>query len=376
MKKLNIEIMRGFGKTRRRGTECGGVLLGSKASDTLTIQDFKIVSCEYAFGPSYRLSESDEQAFQDAVTNAGASVVGFFRSNTRDDLTLDDSDRRLLSKLPASQRHVALLLTPFVTKSPIARFFFPSDDGTLNSTREFPFSPKLNDAVEEVSPAAAAASAAADSAAPAAVQAAAPVETRTTAPSNSPESMDAPAELVAHDEDDLALSRVLGRNFASTPSMVPQRMDAPTFGGLSLREVPSKSGLNTAILAVLFTALTLITGGLSGFQIAGGRVQLTPNIQFKRPDPTQAWVLGLTVAPAGDRVRVTWNPESAAAQEATSGKLMIADGTAEPKVIEMPATEIRNGGVLHFPTTNRVRFTLDLQLPNRRGVSETAEWSR
>ena len=45
-------------------------------------------------------------------------------------------------------------------------------------------------------------------------------------------------------------------------------------------------------------------------------------------------------------------------------------------VIEMPATEIRNGSVLHFPTTNRIRFTLELRLPNQRSVSETADWSR
>src|SRR5689334_13126979 len=77
MKRLHTEVMRGYGKTRRRGTECGGVLLGTKdMPGKVRIDDFQIVPCEYAFGPSYHLSEKDEQAFRQAVVAAGSSVVG------------------------------------------------------------------------------------------------------------------------------------------------------------------------------------------------------------------------------------------------------------------------------------------------------------
>src|SRR3954447_6799329 len=110
MKKLHTEVMRGFGKTRRRGTECGGLLLGAKdTSGKITIDDFQIVPCEYAFGPSYNLSEKDELAFQQAVALAGSSVVGFFRSDTRDEMAVDNLDSRLGSEVLGSNGHVALL---------------------------------------------------------------------------------------------------------------------------------------------------------------------------------------------------------------------------------------------------------------------------
>src|SRR5437763_13566262 len=103
MKKLHTEVMRGFGKTRRRGTECGGLLLGEKdTSGKITIDDFQIVPCEYAFGPSYNLSEKDEQAFRQAVAGAGSSVIGFFRSNTRSELAVDETDSRLFSEMLGS----------------------------------------------------------------------------------------------------------------------------------------------------------------------------------------------------------------------------------------------------------------------------------
>src|SRR5258705_10618931 len=63
--RMNIEIMRGFGAVRRRGTEVGGVLLGRiepvGSHAYITIDDFEPVPCEYAFGPSYILSTQDLQ---------------------------------------------------------------------------------------------------------------------------------------------------------------------------------------------------------------------------------------------------------------------------------------------------------------------------
>lgn len=391
MKKLHTEVMRGFGKTRRRGTECGGLLLGSKdISGRLTIEDFQIVPCEYAFGPSYNLSEKDELAFRQAVALAGSSVVGFFRSDTRNELAVDDLDSRLFSEVLGSNGHVALLLRPFATKVPVAKLVFPAADGKLTGgriTREFAFSPSLTDLVEEIPIAAAAAAPdAAPALSPLPVSASVVEESLPPAAELGPDAVEgdtAAVQTVAAErtqvypeDNERALSRVLGRDVAPMLTKRPAQMHAPSFGGLSHLETPEGSRISTPVLAVLFAGLLLVTGVLAGFQMAGGRVQFRPHLQFQRPDPTQGWVLGLNVAPAGERIRVSWDPEAVAARSATRGKLTVADGPGEPTVIEMPATEIRNGSVLHFPTTNRIRFTLELQLPNQRSVSETADWSR
>ncbi|HYP04822.1 MAG TPA: hypothetical protein VER03_01200, partial [Bryobacteraceae bacterium] len=57
MDRINVETMRGFGVTRRRGTETGGVLLGridrKPKTPVIYIYDIEVVPCEYAAGPSY-----------------------------------------------------------------------------------------------------------------------------------------------------------------------------------------------------------------------------------------------------------------------------------------------------------------------------------
>src|SRR5947209_13766729 len=68
--RLNVDVMKGFGAVRRRGTEVGGILLGriDVAGDrvTVTIEDYEPVACEYAQGPSYNLSSDDMQRFRKA----------------------------------------------------------------------------------------------------------------------------------------------------------------------------------------------------------------------------------------------------------------------------------------------------------------------
>src|SRR5215217_4124799 len=69
--RMNVEIMRGFGAVRRRGTEVGGLLLGriepSADHTFVSVDDFEPVPCEYAFGPSYILSPQDLQLLRKSL---------------------------------------------------------------------------------------------------------------------------------------------------------------------------------------------------------------------------------------------------------------------------------------------------------------------
>ena len=104
IERLNIEVMRGFGVTRRRGTETGGILIGRidrAASSRASHQEFEVVPCEYASGPSYILSAIDRQKFKEAVARWQPSLdrdlyaVGYSRSHTRDGFTFDEKDATL-----------------------------------------------------------------------------------------------------------------------------------------------------------------------------------------------------------------------------------------------------------------------------------------
>src|SRR5437762_10795660 len=99
------EIMRGLGALKRRGAEVGGILLGrSDSPGKVIVEDFESVPTEYLNGPSYNLSENDLVAFEAALENcrsgaaSGLSVVGFYRSHTRDGLFMDDADMALAQR--------------------------------------------------------------------------------------------------------------------------------------------------------------------------------------------------------------------------------------------------------------------------------------
>lgn len=126
VERMSVEMMRGFGITRRRGTEIGGILLGhvKPGPDALiSITDFEAVPCEYSQGPSYILSASDLAKFQEALQSrngaGGTSAIGYFRSHTREGLHLDDNDLHLFENhfgTPA----IALVVKPYATRTPEA----------------------------------------------------------------------------------------------------------------------------------------------------------------------------------------------------------------------------------------------------------------
>src|SRR5262245_19013974 len=72
----------------RGGLEVGGVLFGSVESDTVTVTSHRELRCEYAFGPSYLLSESDTETLRELLeasnsTSDEPKAVGFYVSHTR-----------------------------------------------------------------------------------------------------------------------------------------------------------------------------------------------------------------------------------------------------------------------------------------------------
>lgn len=140
--RLQQDVMRGFGALPRRGAEVGGILLGSSARDgkMVRVEDYLLVPIQYKRGPSYRLSEDEQQAFQVAVKQS-RRPVGYFRSHTRDGVGLSDEDLDLLSNYFPEPDTIALLIRPFATKPSVAGFYF-KEQGTFQSGApllEFPF---------------------------------------------------------------------------------------------------------------------------------------------------------------------------------------------------------------------------------------------
>lgn len=147
---LLADVMRGFGAVPKRGAEVGGVLLGAIESDgsrtVVKVDDVAPVECSYTHGPSYLFNDEEAAAFTDTCqrwrpdTSMPRYAVGYFRSHTRDGLSLALEDVELMDHFFPESDRVALLIRPFATKASMAGFFV-REDGVFpeKSPLEFPF---------------------------------------------------------------------------------------------------------------------------------------------------------------------------------------------------------------------------------------------
>lgn len=147
MQGIYQEVMEGFNALPRRGVEVGGVLLGVRDGDRVTIEDFEPVLSEHRFGPSYLLSETDTQSLKETIDwfQSGArpqlAVVGFYRSHTRSEFSATGEDEKIFAEDLPEGADAFLLIKPLRQQTAVADFFF-REDGRLrkgSSPLRFPF---------------------------------------------------------------------------------------------------------------------------------------------------------------------------------------------------------------------------------------------
>lgn len=123
---------------RARGPEVGGILLGTSKETEIVVDDFEPVLCEHRFGPSFRLSDSDRIGWRETLLRvrqrADLAIVGWYRTDTRQEFALSDDDRELFETELQPYGDVILLLKPSRSQ-PYEAKLFSRDDGQL---RELP----------------------------------------------------------------------------------------------------------------------------------------------------------------------------------------------------------------------------------------------
>jgi hypothetical protein len=144
---IRMQTIDAFLSLPKRGAEIGGLLLGeveSAAPVGVRIVGFEPVPCEYRFGPSYVLSETDRKNLETALAahaDVGPSVVGLYRSYTGREPALDSADRDLVQSYFSGRPQVFLLLRPLAADQCEATFAY-SIDGQLHgpwAPEPFPF---------------------------------------------------------------------------------------------------------------------------------------------------------------------------------------------------------------------------------------------
>lgn len=154
--RLNLDVIDrlGAGVTSKftdltgRGSEIGGVLLGRITNGnkkTFFVEDYELIECDYSDGPLFSLSDESKSRMVEQLhrlkTSSAHSVLGFFRSHTRKNLSLDQSDLALIRDYFAGPATVFLLIKPFAAK-PSTAGFFVWEDGEIRAEQsycQFPF---------------------------------------------------------------------------------------------------------------------------------------------------------------------------------------------------------------------------------------------
>ena len=139
---IRLEIMDAFFSLPRGGAEIGGVLLGRFANGRLSIQGYRPLECEHAFGPSFTLSENDfgrlEELLAAAEAKPGeAQPVGWYHSHTRSEVFLSEADRAIHERFFSQPWQVALVLKPHTFQPTRAGFFFREPDGEIHVEQSY-----------------------------------------------------------------------------------------------------------------------------------------------------------------------------------------------------------------------------------------------
>jgi TonB family protein len=148
---LLAHLMPSFGADPERPAEAGGVLLGNVHADKVEVTGFEPFLCEPREDGHFVIGENDHPRFKDFLqrwTQPGSTpgVVGYFRSQVREGLRLNEEDIALIEAFFADPGNVYLIVQPSDAEgSPVGGFFF-SDTGTVFADctfMPFPFDPAL-----------------------------------------------------------------------------------------------------------------------------------------------------------------------------------------------------------------------------------------
>jgi len=367
--RLAAEVMRGFGAVPKRGAEVGGVLIGTIDGSVVRIEDFEPVECAYKRGPSYLFTEEEKANFEDAVQRwqpgsaKPAYAVGFYRSQTRDGMSLAPEDIELLNEFFPDAEQIALLVKPYGTKVSEAGFFV-REDGSFpeKSPMEFPFrrreltgeEPPPHRSMMERDP-----------------------ERRPPRQRNvrsiAPPMESAPVERAPMGR---GFDRSLGERSVNERSLAPigepdeeystepDRMRA-AMGPAYATTLPSRSRIRSSIWIPL-SFVFLLFGVALGLMVSFARSQ-------KPMGDPQDFELGLSISKSGDNLSVRWDRRAPAIQAAQNGQIEFEEnGKTTPK--DLDSADLQSGSMIYTNSSNRVKVTLKVFPRAHVAVEESAEW--
>ena len=384
---LERAVVENFRALNSRGSEIGGVLLGTVQSGSpwkVSVEGYELVSCEYSRGPLYRLSEADVARFERAVEQHRKSntlqVIGFFRSHTRKGLGLDTEDLVFFSRRFRDPHQVALLIRPYASKASTAGIFVWEDGAVRGeaSYREFPFrrselergfAGEQSGASETT--AALPAAGAVPPKSPARGQIV-PIASRREITLPPP-----PEPIQAGQTEPPAPAPEAAKGPATKPAPAPQ---APTVEQATARvgddrvpsgPVPPASEDSHPITPPVLPASEksgsvkrkwIVAASAAGLLLLSGTLVYSGMSHKAKRTPASALAqsaLALRVERAAGELLLSWNRDSEAIQNAARATLSIVDGDQRENV-DLDLAQLRNGSIVYSPSGSDVVFQLSV----------------
>ena len=332
--RMGADMLRGFGAVPKRGAEVGGVLIGSITDGqvrTVRVDDFEAIPCTYARGPSYLLTDAERARFEETCRRRSAGVVGYYRSHTREGLSLQPEDIQLLDQHFPSAAQVALLVKPFATKPSLAGFFVRKNGVFPPATPlEFPF--RRWEMTGEEPP------------------------------------LRAPLEERKRREPDAALSSATQTAIPLAASPQPYYRIFSAEPGEVIDPPPEDTHASKSRTGMWLVAgfMFLLLGVLLGYEAS----------RITAPQRAASdFALSLAVERTGENLTVHWNPEARAIVAASKGVLEIEDG-GETKRVELDRANLSSGSMVYRNMTGKVDFRLMVYFNAHLSVTDALEWTQ
>ena len=303
------------------------------------------------------------RAFRASRRTGGA--IGYFRSHTREGLSLGEEDIELLDHFFPGEHTVALLVKPYATKAGAGGFFIRENGKFPASTaREFPFrrqeltgaEPEPRRSMTERRPRAprpdrrggrdAAGETRYDS-------------DREMNPAEQLPLYESPGNTDAADNNRPAAFEDLPRPERFSASIDPQA--EPAYA------VPaSRSRMSGGRVWIALSFVFLLLGLALGFE---AELNFGPRSANQASD----FSLSLVVSKAGQNLSVRWDRQAPAVLASQRGVLEIEEkGVTKP--VDLDAAQLQNGTLTYRNATQDVRFRLTVFPKEQVSVMEAAEW--
>lgn len=325
MESIRRAAVAGLQKVPKRGLEVGGVLFGSQEGHEIRIMEWREIPCEHASGPGFELSGNDQEGLARLMADAAGDPqlqelrpVGWFRTRTRGDVVLCESDIALHNRFFPAPWQVILVLRPHMYEPARAGFFFREEGGEIRTESSY------NEFTLE-------------------------------GPKRRPLLGFDPAQPPRRPGEDA------GTPWPSPPVAEPGR--TPTRGPLPL--VPGPEPVRPRRRWRPWVAAFAALVALAVIAVFLGAPVLAP------ASPRQ---IALRVRDTEGQLTIEWNHAARAVREAQSATLRIVDG-GTAREIRLTPEDLRGGTLTYQRSTGAIELRLVLERPGSMPMSDTARFA-